>query len=182
MPAWRIGNQAGAYFGALLNTPPFALNRAQFSTLIRTAGERPGTYSHTDREMVDQVLAALSGTNYFLTMHIGDAVAAGVRLKAIVAIRAGRDQDLTEDELLLVTYIRQVATGSVRDQTYDAMEQRLGVRGLVEYTILITGLLMTMRQMQAFNVPQPSDTEVEAMIDQYRDEGVRPPDFNERVR
>jgi hypothetical protein len=181
MPEWRVGKKAGHYFGALLNSPRFALNRAQFSTLIRTAGERPGTYSHADREVVDQVLAALLGTNYFLSMHISDAVAAGVRLEAIVAIRDGRDQDLTEDELLLATYIRQVATGTVKDETYDAMEKRIGVRGVVEYTILITGLLMTMRQMQAFNVPQPSDDEVEAMIDRLRD-GKTPPDFKERVR
>lgn len=182
LPTWRAGAEAGSYFGALLNSPPFALNRAQLSSLIRTAGEYEGTYSHAEREMVDQTLSALFKSNHFLSMHVGDALAAGVRLELIEAIRNGRDKDLDDHERLLVTYIRQVATGTVTDQIFEAVQMHLGTRGIVEYTVLITTLLMTMRQMQAFGCPQMSDEEVDAMIRSFREGTTKPPDFRVRIR
>src|ERR1700749_4594609 len=57
------------YFGALLHSPPFAGNRQDASSLIRTAGEREGTYSHADREFVDQVLAVELATNVVQRRH-----------------------------------------------------------------------------------------------------------------
>ncbi len=182
MPRWRVGEEAGPYFGALLNAPPFALNRTQFSSLIRTAGERKNTYTHAQRELVDEVLSALFKGNHVLRMHIGDAIAAGVRLEAIEAIRSGRDKDLTEEERFLVTYIRQVATGTVTDEVFNAVEKLMGTRGIVEYTVLITGLFMTMRQMQAFGCPQPSDEEVDAIIKRYKQGTEAVPDFMVRIR
>ena len=182
MPAWRTGEQATAYFRAILNSPRFALNRAQFSTLIRTAGERANTYSHHDREIVNQVLCTELKSNHVQRMHIGDALAAGVRLEAIEAIRHGRDEELTSDELLLVTYIRQVVRGTVEDRIFNSVERRMGQRGVIEYTILITGLVMTIRQMQAFACPEPPDAEVDAMISGFRAGQIPLPDFTDRIR
>jgi alkylhydroperoxidase family enzyme len=182
MPTWRVGEHATPYFKTILNAPPFALNRAEFSTLIRTAGERGNTYSHRDREIVDQVLSVELKSNHVQKMHLGDAVSAGVRIEAIEAIRQGHDEDLTPEELLLVTYIRQVVHGTVSDDIFDELEQRLGLRGIIEFTILITGLIMTMRQMQAFACPQPSDAEVDAMIREFRTGERAVPDFTDRVR
>jgi alkylhydroperoxidase family enzyme len=182
MPPWRIGEQATPYFKAILNAPPFALNRAEFSTLIRTAGERGNTYSHRDREVVDQVLSVELKSNHVQRLHLGDALSAGVRIEAVEAIRRGRDDELTPDELLLVTYIRQVVNGTVSGEIFDELEQRLGQRGIIEFTILITGLMMTMRQMQAFGCPQPSDAEVDAMISEFRTGKRVVPDFTDRIR
>ena len=47
----------GDYFGALLNSPRMCAIAARMGTFVRTAGERPGTYSHADREFVDQILS-----------------------------------------------------------------------------------------------------------------------------
>ena len=182
MPSWRVGAQADPYFGALLTSPPFALNRAQLSSLIRTAGERKGTYSHAEREMVDHVLSAMFKSNHFLKNHIGDALAAGVRLEVIEGIRNGREEGFTDHERLLVNYIRQVATGGVTDATFDALERHLGTRGIVEYTVLVTVLQMTMRQNQAFGCPQASDQEIDEIIRGFR-EGVKSvPDSPQRIR
>jgi hypothetical protein len=182
VPKWRVGDNAGPYFGTLLNAPPFALNRAQLSSLIRTAGERDDTYTHLQRELVDQTLCALFSDNHFLSMHIGDAIAVGVSVETIEAIRSGRDEDLDDEVRDFVTYIRQVATGTVTDDMFGAVRQRIGTRGIVEYTYLITTLLMTMRQMQAFDCPQPSTEEVEEMIAKYKDGRLAAPDFRERIR
>ena len=49
------------------------------------------------------------------------AVASGVRLEAVEALRYGHEEDLNDDERLLVGYIRQVVTGTVDDETFAAL-------------------------------------------------------------
>jgi hypothetical protein len=172
----------GPYFGPLLHSPPFAANRAEQSTLVRTAGERPDTYSHADREFVNHVLSAHLQTNAALRTHLPDAIAVGLRIEAIEALRAGDDSRLTDDERLLASYIRRVVDGTVTDELFDAMELRLGTRGIVEYTVFITMLQMTLRQMQAFGADEPSDLEIEAMLADFRSGRREASNWRERIR
>lgn len=160
--------QVGLYFGMLLNSPKTAALASRFGLFYRGVGDRPGSYSHADREYVDQVLSALWSTNVVQQVHIPDAVKQGVRLEAIEALRAGRDDLLTEDERLLATYIRQVVNGTVEPDIYARMEQRLGTRGLVEYTGFILWLQWTIRMMQAFDTGTISDQEVDSIIARLR--------------
>ena len=102
---------AGEYYGALLNSPPMCAALAHLGTLVRTAGERSGTYTHADREFVDQVLSAEFNTTVVQAFHIPDAIAAGVRIEAIEALRRGDDAALNDDEQLLARYIRHVVHG-----------------------------------------------------------------------
>jgi len=170
------------YFGALLNSPLFAGNRQDISSMVRTAGERDNTYSHQDREFVDQVLAVHIGTNVVQRRHVPDAVACGVRIEAIDALRAGRDEDLTDDEQLLAEFIRQVVDGTVDDQHWDAIEARMGTRGAVEYTAFITILWLTMRQYQAFGLYDPPDSEVDEILDGLRTGARELPDWRAGIR
>jgi hypothetical protein len=178
----RSTGDAGPYFGSLLNSPPLAGVLTQFGTIVRRAGERPGTYSHADREFVDQVMSADWRTGVVQRTHIPDGLAAGVRLEAIEALRAGREEDLTEDEQLLARYIRAVCTGGVTDELYEAMEARLGKRGAVEYTIFIGFLQMTIRLNQAFAVPEMSDEEVETMLAEFKSGARELPDIAVRLQ
>src|ERR1700712_517964 len=82
----------GEYFGALLNSPRMTAIAARMGNFVRTAGERPDTYKHWERELVDQVLSADWKTNVVQALHIPDGVAAGVRLEAVEAIRYGHEE------------------------------------------------------------------------------------------
>lgn len=170
------------YFGALLNSPPFCAALAALGTLVRKAGDQPNSYSHTDREFADQVLAVALKTNVVMKRHIPDALAVGIRPEAIEALRAGRDDDLTDGEGLLARYICQVASGTVSDECYAAMEKRLGVRGVVEYTIFIAFLVLIMRLYQAFGLPDPSDAEIAILLREYQDGTRDLPDYRLRIR
>jgi hypothetical protein len=178
----RFTDDAGPYFGSLLNSPPLARVLTQFGTIVRRAGERPDTYSHADREFVDQVMSADWHTGVVQRTHIPDGLAAGVRLEAIEALRAGAEDALTDDERLLAAYIRAVCTGAVSDELYARMEERLGRRGTVEYTIFIAFLQMTIRLHQAFGAPELSDEEVETMLSEFRDGTRELPDIAVRLR
>ena len=171
----------GEYFGALLNSPRMTAIAARMGNFVRTAGERPGSYAHWERELVDQVLSADYGTNVVQGLHIPDGVAAGVRLEAIEAIRYGHEEDLTEDEALLVRYVRQLVSGTVEDATFAAMRDRLGDRGLVEYSGFILWLNWIIRMMQMLDVDNPSDEKIDGIIAGLRDGSVAVPDFRQRL-
>jgi hypothetical protein len=171
------------WMAALLWWPAYANNRLGLSSLVRTAGERDNTYSHADREFVDMVLAPYLGTTVVDSTHIPDAVAAGVRPEAILALREGRDDDLTDDELLLAEFIRQVVDGKLSEENWQRMEARLGTRGAIEYTIFITILWATMRQMNAFGCPEPTAEESIAVARQFAlGEKSPPADWRARIR
>jgi hypothetical protein len=172
----------GDYFGALMQSPPLCAIATRMGTFVRTAGDRDGTYSHYDREFVDQVLSADWKTNVVLKRHIPDALSTGVRIEAIEAFRYGREEELTDDERLLATFIRQTVNGTVDDATYDAMDARLGTRGLVEYAAFILWLQWIMRMMQALGVANPPDEEIDALIRGYRDGSLELPDWRAYIR
>jgi hypothetical protein len=165
--------QPTGYYGALLNSPLLADAISELALLCRSAGNRPDTHSHADREWVDQVLSKLWGYYGVLGVHTADAIAVGVRIDAIEALWDDREEELTADEQLLTRYVRQVATGTVDDATFAEMDQRLGERGLIEYTMFICHLQRVLRLFQAFGIPSPSLAEIRQMNRELR-EGRRP--------
>ncbi len=172
----------GGYHGALLNSPPYSRLLEMGGATVRLVGETPGSYSHADREFVDQVLSADFKTNIINKTHMPDGIAVGVRIEAIKALRYGHEEDLTEDEKFLAEYIRASVAGKLTDALWDRMERRLGVRGAVEYTLFINYLLMTIRNMQALAGTEPSDAEIDQMLKEL-EEGTRElPDFRVRIR
>ncbi|HVW43987.1 MAG TPA: hypothetical protein VHC18_21815 [Amycolatopsis sp.] len=173
--------ELGPYHAALATAPVIGQLISQLGLVFRTRGDHEGTYSHADREFVDQVLAVDNGWNGFMVMHTYDGVSAGVRIEAIEALRAGREEDLTDDERLLATFIRQVLSGGVTDQIWDAMERRISHRGAIEYATFIMFLHLIMRLFQAFGSPDVPAAEIDELVRKIRAGAVPVPDFRERI-
>lgn len=169
----------GPYFSTLLSSPPFAANLSRMGELVRNAPNVGETYSHADRELVDQVLAYDWNYFGFLSSHTPDAIAAGIRLEAIEAIRDGRDSELTEEERQIVDYVRQVVSGTVTDESFGAILERFGKRGAVEFTIFIAYLALVFRLWQAFNIPSPPRDHIEGILRGIRDGTLGVPSFEE---
>lgn len=163
-------DKVGGYFGALLNSPPLGYHLSMMGRYCRAAGDNPGTYSHADREWVDQVLSKDWGSTTVLTHHVPDALAVGVRLDAIVALRAGREDELTPDERQLTEFIRMVRDGAVTDDAWEAMASRMTQRGAVEYAIFIMFLATTIRLIETFTGTEHNATaqEIDEMLAEYR--------------
>jgi hypothetical protein len=172
---------AGDYFGALLNSPKLTQLATQLGTFVRAVGDSEGSYSHADREFVDQVLSIDWRTNVVQGTHVPDAISTGVRVEAIEALRSGDESTLTDDEQLLARYIRQVVSGTVDDATFARMHDRLGARGLVEYTGFILWLQWIIRMMQVLDTDSVSDEEIDRLLAGIKDGSVRVPNFRERI-
>jgi hypothetical protein len=172
---------AGDYFGALLNSPKLTQLATQLGTFVRAVGDGEGSYSHADREFVDQVLSVDWQTNVVQGTHVPDAISTGVRLEAIEALRSGDEPALTDDEQLLARYIRQVVSGTDDDETFARMHDRLGARGLVEYTGFILWLQWIIRMMQTLDTDAVSDEEIERILAGIKDGSIEVPNFRERI-
>jgi hypothetical protein len=175
--------KADVFYGALLNSPPLA-GLLNDSARYLVSAELRGTFSDAEREWVDVVLAHELAWDAVLYGHMPDAVAAGVRPEAILAIRQGRDEDLTPEELQLATYVRRVLSGTVDAESYRALEARFGVRGAVEYTVLICRLIMTERLMRAFGLggSERLTSEIDDRLRGLLDRTAPVPDVTARLR
>jgi len=179
----RIGApDIGEYWGALLHSPALAEITIRMGRFVRAAADGGDSYSHADREFVDQVLAADWRTNVVQGHHVPDAVSTGVRIEAIEALRAGDEERLTDDERLLARFVRATVSGTVDDALFAAMRERLGERGLVEYTGFILWLQWIIRMMQVLGCHDEDDAVVAALIEGIKDGSVAVPDFRERIR
>ncbi len=168
----------GTYFGALLVSPPLVALASELGIFFRNGGNRPHTYTHAQRELIDQVFAADWKTNVVARRHIPDAISTGVPMKTIKALRYGHEEDLSPEETLLVKYIRQVVSGTVDDETYAKVEQAVGgERGIVEYTGFILWLNWIMRMMQALNTGTMTEDEVDKMIADLESGAMKPADY-----
>jgi len=179
----RVHGTAGRpaeYFAAISNAPPVAAALTELGTQVRKGGLR-GTYTDTERELMDIVLAVDLGSNAILQVHIPDAVAVGVPCATIRALIEGRDHELERDDAQIVTYARQVVGGAVTDASYAALVERFGARGAVEFTALIGFLLMTIRLWQALGVPEPTPEEIRALLDDIESDSSSLPDPGARI-
>jgi hypothetical protein len=156
------------YFGALLNSPPLAAALVDLGRAARE-GEKRGYYSDAERELVDMVYSVDFGYNAILYLHIPDAIACGVRLEAIDALRSGREDLLSDDERQITEYCRAVVNGTVDDERFAALTDRLGERGALEFTVFCGFLLCTFRLWMALGVTDPTQAEVDALLQAYRD-------------
>jgi len=181
-PTFKEQMPVSTYFGVGLHSPILNNLLSEFGRRARLVGERPGSYSHADREFVDQVLCAETKFDAFQHAHVPDAIATGVRIEAIEALRSGRDEDLTEDELLLATFVRGVFYGNLTDETWQAMERRLGTRGVVEYTMFCAFLPVVIRLYQAFDIEGPDAAWVDKTLVEIKAGTFEFEDWRSRIR
>jgi alkylhydroperoxidase family enzyme len=175
------GTKVQPYFGALLGSPLIADLISELGVVMRTRGEHADSHSQADREWVDMVLCQELGCNWVIYVHAPDAIAVGVRPAAIQALRAGRDDLLSADELEKAEYIRAVIGGTVTEAQYARLQAAVGSRGAVELTAFIGFLIMTIRLNQAFGVQDIGDEALDEWIRALADGKVALPDPRSRV-
>ncbi|HVY84890.1 MAG TPA: hypothetical protein VG943_07140 [Caulobacterales bacterium] len=179
-PVRAKGEEAGPYFGVLLNAPLIADHLSELGVYYRTRGEYPNSYSHADREWVDIVLGEYLEFNMW--GHILDGIAVGVRPEAIFAVLEHREADLTDDERKLAQYIRRLADGALDASDWAYVEKKFGLRGAVEFTGWIGHLLTTIRLLQALMANHlESNEELAARLRKFLADGEKLPDPKARV-
>lgn len=170
------------YYGQLLHSPLLSAALSSIGKVVRAAGDRGDSYTHAQREWVDQVMALELNTEQVQPMHLPDALSAGVRIEAIEALRAGRDHELTAEERLLTNFIRKTVRGEMDDATWNALEQSMGQRGVVELATFTLYLQMTIRLIQCLNpTTAPTREEIDVMLAEFKSGTRKIPNFRDRI-
>jgi hypothetical protein len=178
-PAAHAGQapRAGGH-GGLALSPMIALALNRTGIAVTKRHSRPGSYGPYEHEMIDEVLSFALGHWGLLRLHVPNAVASGVRIEAIEALRDGRDEDLDDYERQLAQFVRQVIGGTVTDESWAGMRDKLGSdKAVVEYTFHILLLNTHVRLLQAFDAPDVSREELDTMLEGLRNGSVPLPDI-----
>lgn len=176
------GAKDAGYYGRLMGSPQMGNLLSEIGRQVRTIGDSGKSFTHAQREFVDQVLSVELKTNNIQGMHLNDALSTGVRLGAIEALRAGREEDLDDTERQLADFIRRVIGGRVDAASYEAIEAVMGEGGTLDYTIFILFLQLTMRLMSAVGMPDMPDAQVETMIADFKNGTREVEDYRTRIK
>jgi hypothetical protein len=170
-----------AHFGALAVSPPLAVQLSKLGYAVMAFQDGEKSYTQADHEMIDLVLPLDSGYWAFLAGHTPAAIAGGIRIEAIEALRDRRDDLLTAEEREQVEFIRAVRDGVMSDERWARMMQRMGSeRGVVEYVYLICLLIFHHRFCRAVGVPEMQRDAFDRMLQEFKD-GTRaiPPRYTD---
>jgi hypothetical protein len=103
-----------------------------------------------------------------LAGHTPAAIAGGIRIEAIRALRDRREHLLTADERQVVEFIRAVRDGTVTDGGWLAMVERIGSeRGVVEFVYLICLLIFHHKFCWAVGAPEMARDAFDRMLYEY---------------
>lgn len=120
-------------YEVLLHVPGLAMPAARLGHQIRYEG----VLSDRDRELAIITTAAVHDCAFEWDSHVGIARSVGVRQEVIDAVESG-DGDLTDDEALIVGFVRELcASSTVSQQTFDDAERSLGTPAVVELSALV---------------------------------------------
>ena len=141
-------------FKVLLHSPELARCAAQTGAYVRFAGTLPQDV----RELAILAVGREMDCLFEWAAHAPLARKAGVRDAAITAIRDRRHAALTAAERGVVDYVSQLlANKRVDEGTFRALEQRFGVKGMVELTGTVGHYLFMACVLNAFDVtPDPT--------------------------
>ena len=157
------------HFSALTLSPYLAVQLSKFGYAVMSRQDQPQSYTQSDHEMIDLVLPLDSGYWALLAGHTPAAIASGIRIEAIRALRDRKEYLLTEKERQLVEFIRAVRDGSVTDDTWLQMKERIGSeRGIVEFVYLICLLIFHHRFCWAIGAPEMGRDAFEQMLAEYQ--------------
>jgi hypothetical protein len=131
------------------------------------------SFSAADHELIDLVLCFDANYWALLRIHTPSAVVAGVSVDTIEALRDHREDELDDDTKFVVQFIREVANGTLTDESWDRMETRLGSeRGIMDYVVLILILQLHVRLSHVLKVEPIPEDEYTAMLEILRSGAV----------
>jgi hypothetical protein len=165
-------NGRGSWPGQLSLSPTVAAAVSMLGVAVVKAQSR-GRLSRQAHEWATMVIAfdlCERGDWRVLGAHVPFAIAAGIGVEAIEALRDGRLDDLEDEDRQQVDFVRAVHSGTVSDALWKRQIELLGgERAVVEQIVLALDVLLIIRVSQALGFPpDTTDQGLAQMLDDYR--------------
>lgn len=159
-----------AYFRALANSPVIGEALGRLGSSAMELPGNPNTLSAADHEFIDAIIAFDSGYTWLMAGHAPLAIKAGVRLEALEALRAGRENELTDDERDQVQFTRAIRDGTMTAELWERLSTRLGSeRGAIEYSFFVLLVLLNHLLARAMGTPDMSPEEMDNMFTRFQE-------------
>jgi hypothetical protein len=140
-----------------------------------------GIISRKAHEWTDLVVAfALSADDAWLILglHLPLAIAAGIRVSEIEALRGERLEELVSEDRQQVEFVRAVLSGTVTDELWKRQVTLLGsTRAVVEQVSLTLLCVCRLRMAQALGADGISNDDLDDLLSGYRDGRHTVPDM-----
>jgi hypothetical protein len=174
--AWgKMHPKSGSGTRALFQSPLLAQALHDLGTAVMSREDTELGFTAADHQIVDLVLCFDAGHWCVVPFHTILAVAYGVSVDTIEALRDGRDDDLPADVLQLKEFIRDVRDGTVSDVSFDAMRSRFGSeRGVIEYATMVMLLETHVRLAQLIDEHEITPEEFSDLLDELRADTWQP--------
>ena len=155
------GSVRGPY-GILLHSPDLAARVAHTGAFVRYDFDIPESL----KETVIITTAREIKSQYEFSAHARLARQAGVSEATIKAIADGSaPANLSGDEELVVRYTQQLLRDhKVNDATFNAVQEKFGVEGTLNMTVLIGHYLLVGQVLAAFEVELAPDMQAELAL------------------
>ena len=155
------GGVRGPY-GVLLHSPDLAARVAHTGAFVRYDFDMPESL----KETVIITTAAEIKSQYEFAAHARLARQAGVSDSTIKAIADGSaPAGLSGEDELVVRYTQQLLRDhKVTDATFNAVQERFGVQGALNMTVLIGHYLLVGQVLAAFEVELSPDMQPELVL------------------
>jgi hypothetical protein len=173
---------ASEVFGPLLHAPRVALELIELGGALRSLGEVGGDSKAALPEDFVEFVAfvvftqtheeAVSRGHPFayrrpMFNHLPRAVQSGLRPEAIQALRSHDDGALLPKERELAEFVRAVLTGSVDDERWARMQDRLGPRRTIETISYALLNFFFCRLESALGLQDATEEELDARVEEY---------------
>jgi hypothetical protein len=177
------GTPAGVpAFIALANSPRDGACLSRYELALRDREGKPNTFRVYEHELTAAVYDLDSGYYGFLALRTPFAIAAGVRVEALEALRDHQDDKLTKEEMEHVRFIRAVRDGKMNDAIWNAMKAHMGSeRGVVEYTYLVLVRNALHQFSWAVGAPEMPRSEFGKMLADFKSGARKPPPLSSRA-
>jgi hypothetical protein len=177
------GEPAGvAVFKALAASPRDGACLSRYEVALRSREGKPNTFRAYEHELTAAVYDLDSGYYGFLALRTPFAIAAGVRVEALEALRDHKDDKLTTEEAEHVKFIRAVRDGKMTDAIWNSMKTRMGSeRGAVEYTYLVLVRNALHQFSWAVGAPEMSRKDFDKMLADFKSGTRKPPPLSSRA-
>jgi hypothetical protein len=158
------------HFRAMTVSPSLAVQLSKLGYAVMSRQDQPQSFTQAHHEMIDLVLPLDSGYWALLAGHTPAAIAGGIRIEAIRALRDRKEHLLTDDERQVVEFIRAVRDGTVTDAKWLGMKERIGSeRGVVEFVYLICLLIFHNKFCWAVGAPEMTRDAFDRMLTEFED-------------
>jgi hypothetical protein len=144
----------------------------------------PGHVRAIDHQSIDMTIALDAGyySAPLVNTHTPQALAAGIKMQTLEALRDHRDELIHADDRQRIEFVRAVRDGRVTDEMWEALKTEIGERGVVEFVHFVLFVEYYYKFGWAIGAKEVSYADFDKMLSDFKSGARKPPERKSIVR